>query len=93
MNRRRFLRGVAAAATPVAAVQALSLAARDSAIEGEKGQRDARGITESKRRIFRATAAAMSNPQRRSAARLSRNACNEVCLRTAPNWRNRGPLF
>jgi len=64
MNRRRFLRGVAAAATPVAAVQALSLAARDSAIEGEKGQRDARGITESKRRIFRATAAAMSLQRR-----------------------------
>ena len=64
MNRRRFLRGVAAAATPVAAVQALSLAARDSAIEGEKGQRDARGITESKRRILRATAAAMSMQRR-----------------------------
>ena len=64
MNRRRFLRGVAAAATPVAAVQALSLAPRDSAIESEKGQRDARGITESKRRIFRATAAAMSLQRR-----------------------------
>ena len=48
----------------MAAVQALGLAARNSAIEDDKGQWDAPRVTESKRRILRATAAAMSMQRR-----------------------------
>lgn len=64
MNRRRFLRGVAAAATPVAAVQALARAGHSSAIEDDKEQTDGTRPTESKRRITLAIAAGMAMQRR-----------------------------
>jgi len=64
MNRRWFLRGIAATATPVVAVEALARAVHNSAIEDDKEQTDATRLTESKRRITFAIAAGMAMQRR-----------------------------